>query len=510
VSEGAGVSTIAAGLAASLSETGEGNVLLVDMNLQNGAAHRFHKGDLTGGIDEALTADKREDARVQENLYVVSERDSIEKMPGILPKRFKSLVPRLKASDYDYIIFDMPPVSQISITPRLARFMDMVLLVAESEKSDRDAVKRAGALLAEATVPGLDAHEIVFVNGRFAPELSSFDGIPPGVRLTSLASSIGADPTLVESLWDLTIKFPMKGFTALNTALAGDGAILVVDPDVVVERPVHLLFLSSAPVPFGASVRNLIRVGHHAQVRIVESYTGEPGQEYFTNAITELSGDDESRVEYCRVQRESTSAHHVSGTHLHLGRSAVFASESLSLGGAIVRNDVNAVLDAEGISCTLNGLYLVDGDRLVDNHTTIDHAKPHCESHELYKGILEDRGRGVFNGKIFVREDAQKTDAKQTNKVMLLSDDATIDTKPQLEIFADDVKCTHGAAIGQLDEEALFYLRARGLTLREARDMLIHAYAGEVIEGIAIEALKQQLERELFMQLDRDLADHKA
>ena len=151
------------------------------------------------------------------------------------------------------------------------------------------------------------------------------------------------------------------------------------------------------------------------------------------------------------------SAHHVSGTHLHLGRGAVFASQSLSLGGAIVRNDINAVLDAEGIECTLNGLYLVDGDRLVDNHTTIDHAKPHCESHELYKGMLDDRGRGVFNGKIFVREDAQKTDAKQTNQILLLSDDATIDTKPQLEIFADDVKCTHGATIGQLDE-ALFYL----------------------------------------------------
>jgi len=351
------------------------------------------------------------------------------------------------------------------------------------------------ALLAEATVPGLDAHEIVFVNGRFAPELSSIDGIPAGVRLTSLASSIGADPALVESLWDRTIKFQMKGFTALNSALATDGAILVVDPEVVVERPIHLLFLSSAPVPFGASVRNLVRVGHHAQVRIVESYIGEAGQEYFTNAITEVSGADESRVEYCRVQRESMAAHHISGTHLHLGRAAVFASESLSLGGAIVRNDVNAVLAAEGISCTLNGLYLVDGDRLVDNHTTIDHAKPHCESHELYKGIIEDRGRGVFNGKIFVREDAQKTDAKQTNKVMLLSDDATIDTKPQLEIFADDVKCTHGATIGQIDQTALFYLKSRGVNESLARRLLTYAFAADVLETIEVDAIRLDLER---------------
>ena len=360
------------------------------------------------------------------------------------------------------------------------------------------------ALRAEATVPGLDAHEIVFVNGRFAPELSSIDGIPAGVR--SPASRPRSAPTRRSSsrCRDRTIRFPMKGFTPLNTALAGDGAILVVDPEVVVERPIHLLFLSSAPVPFGASVRNLIRVGHHAQVRIVECYTGEAGQEYFTNAITELIGADESRIEHCRVQRESTSAHHVSGTHLHLGRAAVFASESLSLGGAIVRNDVNAVLDAEGISCTLNGLYLVDGDRLVDNHTTIDHAKPHCESHELYKGILDDRGRGVFNGKIFVREDAQKTDAKQTNQVLLLSDDATIDTKPQLEIFADDVKCTHGATIGQLDEAQMFYLKSRGIGEEHARAILLHAFAADIVERIEVEALRTHLERMLLERLPID------
>ena len=360
------------------------------------------------------------------------------------------------------------------------------------------------ALRAEATVPGLDAHEIVFVNGRFAPELSAIDGLPAGVRLANLASSIGADAALVEALWGKAIKFQMQGFTALNTALATDGAVLVVDPEVVVERPIHFVFLSSAPAAFGAHVRNLVRVGHHAQVRIVESYLGETGQEYFTNAITEVIGSDESKVEYCRVQRESTAAHHVSGTHLHLGRAAVFASESLSLGGAIVRNDVNAVLDAEGIHCTVNGLYLVDGERLVDNHTTIDHAKPHCESHELYKGILDDRGKGVFNGKIFVREDAQKTDAKQTNKVMLLSDDATIDTKPQLEIFADDVKCTHGATIGQLDETQKFYLKSRGIGEEHARAILLHAFAADIVERIEVEALRTHLERLLLERLPID------
>jgi Fe-S cluster assembly protein SufD len=360
------------------------------------------------------------------------------------------------------------------------------------------------ALRAEASVPGLNAHEIVFVNGRFAPELSDIEALPAGVRLTSLASSIGADAALVESLWGVTIKFQMQGFTALNTALAGDGAILVVDPEVVVERPIHFVFLSSAPAAFGANVRNLVRVGRHAQVRIVESYIGEAGHEYFTNALTEVAAGDESQVEYCRVQRESMAAHHVSGTHLHLGRAAVFASESLSLGGAIVRNDVNAVLAAEGIHCTLNGLYLVDGDRLVDNHTTIDHAKPHCESHELYKGVLDDRGRGVFNGKIFVREDAQKTDAKQTNKILLLSDDATIDTKPQLEIFADDVKCTHGATIGQLDATQMFYLKSRGIGDAHAEAILLHAFAADIVERIEVDALREHLERLLLERLPID------
>ena len=190
--------------------------------------------------------------------------------------------------------------------------------------------------------------------------------------------------------------------------------------------------------------------------------------------------------------------------HLNAQRSATVSSHSFSLGGKLVRNDANAVLDGEGAEVTLNGLYLADGDRLVDNHTTIDHAKAHCPSHEIYKGILGGNARAVFNGKIIVRQDAQKTDAKQTNRALLLSDDASVNTKPQLEIFADDVKCTHGAAIGQLDEDALFYLRARGLDRRQARDLLIHAFAGDVLNRVRIEPLRQTLERELIEALPAD------
>jgi len=208
-----------------------------------------------------------------------------------------------------------------------------------------------------------------------------------------------------------------------------------------------------------------------------------------------------------KVQTESDAAFHLATSHVRLQRASTFTSRALTFGGRISRNDITSVLDGEGAECTLNGLYIATGDTLVDTHTTIDHAKPHCPSHEVYKGILAGKSRAVFNGKIIVRQDAQKTDAKQTNKALLLTDDAQINTKPQLEIFADDVKCTHGAAIGQLDEEAIFYLRTRGMTYAEARDMLIHAFAGQVLEGVQIEPLRESLEAELFDQLAKDLAE---
>ena len=212
-------------------------------------------------------------------------------------------------------------------------------------------------------------------------------------------------------------------------------------------------------------------------------------------------------VDHYKVQEESLHAFHIASMHVMAARSATFSSHSFALGGRLARNDVFARLDGEGAEVTLNGLYLADGDRLVDTHTTIDHAKPHCPSHEIYKGILGGRARAVFNGKIIVQPDAQKTDAKQTNRALLLTDEAVINTKPQLEIFADDVKCTHGAAIGQLDDDALFYLQARGLTYYEARDLLIHAFAGDILDRVQIEPLKRALESELYAQLARDLAE---
>ena len=370
------------------------------------------------------------------------------------------------------------------------------------------------ARLSETVVSGVlysDApYRIVVVDGRFRPELSHVQELGQGVRVGSLATAVTEQADLVQRYLGQLAEFGTKAFSALNTALAVDGAYLHIPDGVVLDRPIQLLFVATVPessTPTMSHVRSLIVAGDRSQARIVETYAGPTGASYFTNAVTEIFVGEGAVVDHYKVQQESLEAFHVASMHVHAGRSANFSSHSFSLGGQIVRNDVVAVLDGEGAEVTLNGLYLADGNRLVDNHTSIDHAKPHCPSHEIYKGILGGKARAVFNGKIVVRQDAQKTDAKQTNRALLLSDDASINTKPQLEIFADDVKCTHGAAIGQLDEDAIFYLRARGLTYFEARDMLIHAFAGDILDRVKIEPLRLVLEGELYAQLAKDLAE---
>jgi Fe-S cluster assembly protein SufD len=270
-----------------------------------------------------------------------------------------------------------------------------------------------------------------------------------------------------------------------------------------VAEPIHLLAVSAAVTdgrPAMTSPRVVLRVGEHAQVSVVESYASLGGTT-FTNAVSDITVGADAIVRHVKVQREAPTAFHIASTFVDAGRSGTFTSQALTFGGRITRNDIAVELAGEGAECTLNGLYLADGDALVDTHTTIDHASPHCPSHEVYKGILAGRARAVFNGKIIVRPDAQKTDAKQTNKALLLTDEAQINTKPQLEIFADDVKCTHGAAIGQLDEDAMFYLRARGLAEAEARSLLIHAFAGQVLDGVGIEAVRARAQEVMEAKL---------
>jgi Fe-S cluster assembly protein SufD len=285
-------------------------------------------------------------------------------------------------------------------------------------------------------------------------------------------------------------------FVALNTAFLGDFICLRVPKGAMISGPIHLELLTSAgDRPTASHPRVLIVVGADAHCTIVESYIG--GGSYFTNAVTEIVVGDRAVVDHYKLQRESLEAFHVSTLQTQLGRSANFSTHNISLGAALARNDVGAVL-AEGSEATLNGLYIVGGSQHVDNHTVIDHAKPHGTSHELYKGILDGHAEAVFNGRIIVRKDAQKTDSKQTNKNLVLSDDAVIDTKPELQILADDVRCTHGATIGQLDAESLFYLQSRGIGRREARSLLTYAFAQDVVDRIKVQSLRDSLERVLF------------
>ena len=283
--------------------------------------------------------------------------------------------------------------------------------------------------------------------------------------------------------------FNQNAFVALNTAFLNEIVFKRVPRGAMLEEPIQITH-SAAPHP-----RNLIVVGPEAHCTIIETYHGTGP--YFTNAVTEIVAGDGAVIDHYKVQLESPEAFHIATMHATLGRSASFVSHSISLGGAFVRNDANATL-SEGTEATLNGLYIVNGRQHVDNHTQIDHAKPHGTSHELYKGILDGKATAVFNGRIIVRKDAQKTDSKQTNKNLVLSDDAVINTKPELQILADDVRCTHGATIGQLDAESLFYLQSRGIGKVQARNLLIYAFAQDIIDRVKVQSLKDQLEKVLF------------
>jgi len=285
-------------------------------------------------------------------------------------------------------------------------------------------------------------------------------------------------------------------FVALNTAFLGCVTFHHVRAGTVLEAPIEIVHdVAEQPDPVAVQPRTLIIVGADAHCRIVETYRGRG--RYFTNAVTEIVVAGGAVVDHYKVQEESREAFHIGTMQASLGRSANFSSHSIALGGALVRNDANVTL-SEGAEATLNGLYIVNGRQHIDNHTEIDHAKPHATSHELYKGILDGQATAVFNGRIIVRKDAQKTDSKQTNKNLVLSDEAVINTKPELQILADDVRCTHGATIGQLDEESLFYLQSRGIGRSDARSLLTYAFAQDILDRIKVPSLRDQLEKVLF------------
>jgi Fe-S cluster assembly protein SufD len=321
--------------------------------------------------------------------------------------------------------------------------------------------------------------------------------LPEGVTISSLQDAWETQPAHEGP--SLKSDHP---FVLLNTAFFEDGIFIHIAPKTVLTEPIQIVCVAEPGAqPTMVSPRVFVVVGEQAQVSLIETYSGAAGQPVLVNAVTEVLLGPGAIVDHVKVQQEASTTFHLASTFVHLHRASTFTSQAITFGGRISRNDISATLAGEGAECTLNGLYVADGETLVDTHTTIDHAQPHCPSHEVYKGILTGKARGVFNGKIIVRPDAQKTDAKQTNKALLLSGDASINTKPQLEIFADDVKCTHGATIGQLDDTQMFYLRARGIHKTDARNMLIHAFASDVLNGIKDEALREQLEAALVAKL---------
>jgi Fe-S cluster assembly protein SufD len=363
--------------------------------------------------------------------------------------------------------------------------------------------EKAGAKISRGDIArftfGLDCYRLVFVDGHFCANLCSLPADGDDLQLGNLKiNSLEVEKHLARHA-DAGANF----FTALNTAFFQDGAFVSIAAGKTAGKPVHLLFIGASEQPGATALpRSLIVAQRGASVKVIESHVSLSDAPRVTNAVTEVVLEPEAQMEHCKVQQESGRAFHIATVQAVQAKDSRWTSHSIATGARVARNQIQTLLDAAGASAVLNGLYLGHAEQLIDHHTVVDHAKPNSESHEFYHGILADRAHGVFNGKIFVRQDAQKTNAKQTNRNLLLSDNAVMDTKPQLEIFADDVKCTHGAAIGQLSDEAIFYLRARGIGAEHARRMLIQAFASDVVERIGIEAVRTELERMLVERFE--------
>jgi Fe-S cluster assembly protein SufD len=345
-----------------------------------------------------------------------------------------------------------------------------------------------------------DWYTMVFVNGRFAPELSALPKLPAGVAIRDLASAWQTSPESADRI-GRTASYDNAAFTALNTAFMYDGAVIEIAKDTEVRRPIHLLYVTDATAAKTMMhPRNLVLVGRNARATVVESYVSTSDAMYLVNAVTEVSVGEGATLRHYKMQREGRRAFHVGTIEAHQARDSHYVSFSFATGAELSRTNIYTTLDGEGCGATLNGLYMLDGEQICDHQTQIIHAQPNCFSRELYKGVLDDRSHGVFNGKVYVHPIAKKTDGKQTNNTLLLSDTAHIDTKPQLEIFADDVKCTHGATVGQIDQMALFYLKSRGIDRALARRLLTYAFAADVLETIEVEAVREGLEK---MTLER-------
>ena len=389
-------------------------------------------------------------------------------------------------ADEDWRFTNVTPVTQLPFKPSLGAANAITAKTLEGK-----------AFMGQATI------KLVFVDGHYQPALSKLAPLPAGVVVQNLAEAIRSGHPSVQAHLAHYLRGESNAFAALNTAFFRDGLFVHVPDNVTVETPIHLLhYTSSTEAGAVAHLRNLIHVGKNAKATVIESFHGAEGGRYLTNQATEIVADQDAFVEHIKFQDEPETAYHLGSFHANIGKGAKVYAHSIALGAAISRNSIRTLFSGPRVDCILNGLYATRGQQIADHYMVVEHAQPHCNSHEYFNGILADKSRGVFHGRILVRPIAQKTDAKQTNKNLLLSDDATANSKPQLEIYADDVKCTHGATIGQLNDESIFYLRARGISLDKARRMLMKAFAGEIIERVQNFALREELDAIIWEHLE--------
>lgn len=347
------------------------------------------------------------------------------------------------------------------------------------------------------------AYVAIIENGIFMEGLSNLNNLPNGLTICSLADAAKNNSTVFEKYYAQYADINADPFIALNTAMAKDGVFIYIAKNAIIEKPIHIIDISTTFENIMIQPRNLIVVDENAQAKIIESFeTLDSNAITFSNALTEIVINENAIVDYYKIQDEKELGNLVNTTQIIQKKQSIFSIHTFTLSGSLVRNNLTLVLDGEHIGSHLNGLYLTAGNQVVDNHTVVDHRKPNCNSNELYKGIIDGKSTATFNGKVFVRKDAQKTNAFQSNKNILLSEDGTINTKPQLEIYADDVKCSHGTSTGKLDEEKIFYLLSRGLGTDSAKKLLMNAFASEVVDTITIEPLREYIEGKILKKFE--------
>jgi Fe-S cluster assembly protein SufD len=397
--------------------------------------------------------------------------------------------PSVKNEEWKYT--NVAPIARVDFKPSIS---------AETV-SEADATQLASFGVAEAA-----ESQLIFVNGKLRDDLSSLSGLPAEVVALDISQAIADErySEIVRKHLARSADHVTNGFTALNTAFVSNGAFVYLPSNVIVKAPLHLLFISDG-AQTASFPRVLVVAEENSSATLIENYVSTHDAQYFTNAVVEVVLKESARLEHIKLQRESIEAFHVATTVADLGPNSSYDTTTITFGAQLSRHDIGVVMDHEGVECWIDGLYLITTGQHADTHSVIDHRKPHCTSHQLYKGILDGKSRAVFNGKIFVRHDAQKTDAMQTNKNLLLSNEARVDTKPQLEILADDVKCAHGAAVGQIDEDELFYLETRGIHHDLARNLLTYGFAEEVIGKIKFDSIRAQLDEAVLNRLNARL-----